>query len=117
VTDANVALGRVLPSRFPSIFGPTEDQPLDAAASLAAFSSLLSSNASTLPSSLALPENLAYGFLTVANEAMCRPIRSLTQMRGFDITTHVLSCFGGAGPQHACAIAKILGMRTVHVHK
>ena len=48
---------------------------------------------------------------------MCRPIRNLTQMRGFDITTHTLACFGGAGPQHACAIAKALGMTKVFVHR
>lgn len=29
VTDANAALGRVLPEYFPKIFGPNEDQPLD----------------------------------------------------------------------------------------
>jgi 5-oxoprolinase (ATP-hydrolysing) len=62
-------------------------------------------------------EELAYGFLKVANEAMCRPIRNLTQMKGFDITTHRLACFGGAGPQHACAIAKALGMSKVFVHR
>lgn len=62
-------------------------------------------------------EEVAYGFLKVANEAMCRPIRNLTQMKGFDITTHKLACFGGAGPQHACAIAKALGMSKVFVHR
>jgi N-methylhydantoinase A/oxoprolinase/acetone carboxylase beta subunit len=36
-------------------------------------------------------EDIAYGFLQVANEAMCRPIRNLTQMKGFDITTHKLA--------------------------
>lgn len=30
---------------------------------------------------------------------------------------HVLACFGGAGGQHACAIARSLGMETVFVHK
>ena len=60
---------------------------------------------------------LAWGFLQVANEAMCRPIRNLTQMKGYDITTHVLACFGGAGPQHACAMAKKLGMSEVFVHR
>jgi 5-oxoprolinase (ATP-hydrolysing) len=54
-------------------------------------------------------DEVAYGFLRVANEAMCRPIRNLTTMRGFDITTHALACFGGAGPQHCCAIAKVGG--------
>ena len=40
VTDANVALGRVQPRYFPRIFGVTEDQPLDADASIAAFEAL-----------------------------------------------------------------------------
>lgn len=29
VTDANLALGRLLPDHFPSIFGPNEDEPLN----------------------------------------------------------------------------------------
>lgn len=29
VTDANLALGRLLPEYFPKIFGPNEDSPLD----------------------------------------------------------------------------------------
>lgn len=29
VTDANLALGRLLPEYFPNIFGPDEDSPLD----------------------------------------------------------------------------------------
>ena len=62
-------------------------------------------------------EELAFGFLQVANEAMCRPIRNLTQMKGYDITNHILACFGGAGPQHACSIAKSLGMSEVYVHR
>lgn len=60
---------------------------------------------------------VAHGFLRVANEAMCRPIRELTQMKGFDITTHALACFGGAGGQHACAIARALGMRKIFIHR
>lgn len=37
------------------------------------------------------------GFVRVANEAMCRPIRALTQARGYALDEHVLGCFGGAG--------------------
>lgn len=37
ITDANLALGRVLPAFFPHIFGPGEDQPLDEAAARSAF--------------------------------------------------------------------------------
>lgn len=51
------------------------------------------------------------GFIRVPNEAMCRPIRALTQSRGFDTSKHVLACFGGAGGQHACSIARELGCR------
>jgi 5-oxoprolinase (ATP-hydrolysing) len=113
VTDANVVLGRVLPEHFPCIFGPNEDQPLDVAGARQAFEALC-----PLPEAQGRSvEELAYGFIQVANEAMCRPIRNLTQMKGFDITTHALACFGGAGPQHACAMAKALGMKRVLVHR
>lgn len=60
---------------------------------------------------------MAMGFIQVANEAMCRPIRALTQARGHDTSRHVLACFGGAGGQHACAIARSLGMKTVLIHR
>lgn len=62
-------------------------------------------------------EEVAIGFIRVANEAMCRPIRALTQAKGYDTSRHVLACFGGAGGQHACAIARSLGMGHVFVHK
>lgn len=54
-------------------------------------------------------EEVALGFIDVANEAMCRPVRSLTQARGYDTSNHVLASFGGAGGQHACAVARVLG--------
>ena len=62
-------------------------------------------------------EQVAMGFITVANEAMCRPIRALTQGKGYDTSKHKLACFGGAGGQHACSIARSLGMSTVSIHK
>ena len=62
-------------------------------------------------------EEVAMGFIRVANETMCRPIRALTQARGHDTAKHVLACFGGAGGQHACSIARSLGMSTVFVHR
>lgn len=62
-------------------------------------------------------EELALGFVNVANEAMSRPIRSLTQGKGFDTSQHILAVFGGAGSQHACSIAKNLGISTIFIHK
>ena len=113
VTDANALLGRVIPEEFPKIFGPNEDEALDVEGARSAFEEL-----TKLPEAQGRsPEELAYGFLQVANEAMCRPIRNLTQMKGFDITTHVLACFGGAGCQHACKMAQALGISRVFVHR
>eukprot|EP00475_Leptophrys_vorax_P015616 TRINITY_DN21915_c1_g1_i1.p1 TRINITY_DN21915_c1_g1~~TRINITY_DN21915_c1_g1_i1.p1 ORF type:complete len:928 (-),score=223.32 TRINITY_DN21915_c1_g1_i1:60-2681(-) len=48
---------------------------------------------------------------------MCRPIRAITQAKGFDTSSHVLAVFGGAGGQHACAIARNLGIKKIYVHR
>lgn len=48
---------------------------------------------------------------------MCGPIRNLTEARGFNTADHNLASFGGAGGQHACAIAEALSIRRVIVHK
>ncbi|XP_065350424.1 5-oxoprolinase [Cloeon dipterum] len=123
VTDANLVLGRILPKYFPKIFGPNENEPLDKEGVLKAFERLTNDinafeskerGAEFTPRT---KEEVAMGFIRVANEAMCRPIRALTQARGFDTSQHILACFGGAGGQHACSIARSLGMSTVLVHK
>ncbi|KAK0398342.1 hypothetical protein QR680_002542 [Steinernema hermaphroditum] len=120
VTDANLVLGRILPEYFPHIFGPNENEPLDKDAATQAMSKV-AAEASKFLKSLGRPElsvaETALGFIEVANESMCRPIRALTQARGYDTSRHTLACFGGAGGQHACAIAKALGMKTVKIHK
>ncbi|XP_072458758.1 5-oxoprolinase isoform X2 [Notamacropus eugenii] len=122
VTDANLVLGRLLPSSFPCIFGPGEDQPLSKEASKKALDAVTAQvNNFQVQGPYGLdpltPEEVAMGFIRVANEAMCRPIRALTQARGHDPSVHILACFGGAGGQHACAIARSLGMDTVHIHR
>ena len=38
-------------------------------------------------------------------------------MRGFDVKDHVLATFGGAGAQHACAIARSLGISKIFIHR
>ncbi|XP_014811625.1 PREDICTED: 5-oxoprolinase [Calidris pugnax] len=118
VTDANLCLGRLLPEYFPRIFGPGEDQPLCREAAAQAFEEMATTIRAFQATATALSvEEVAMGFLRVANEAMCRPIRALTQARGHDAAQHVLACFGGAGGQHACAIARALGMSRVFIHK
>ncbi|EDW01414.1 5-oxoprolinase isoform X2 [Drosophila grimshawi] len=121
VTDANLMLGRILPQYFPKIFGPNESEPLDYELTRKKFGVLQSDINAHLkvtgdPRVLTI-EQVALGFIRVANETMCRPIRALTQSRGLDTANHVLSCFGGAGGQHACSIARNLGIAKVVVHK
>lgn len=48
---------------------------------------------------------------------MCRPIRILTEAKGYDAGLHNLASFGGAGGQHACEIARKLGISRVLIHK
>lgn len=119
VTDANVLLGRVQPHLFPSIFGHSEKEMLDAEATRAAFESLtIEINEQSRSKSIQYTvEEVASGFIRVANEAMARPIRNLTTMKGRDVTKHSLATFGGAGPQHCCAIAKSLGIKQIFISK
>lgn len=122
VTDANLILGYVIPEFFPSIFGPNEDQPLDIDATREEFEKLarqINSYRKSQDSSARdmTVEAIAQGFVNVANETMCRPIRQLTEMKGHETSNHALACFGGAGPQHSCAIARSLGMKEVLIHR
>ncbi|KDN65779.1 hypothetical protein CSUB01_05839 [Colletotrichum sublineola] len=119
VTDANLFLGRLVPSSFPSIFGPNADAPLDAAVVAEKFAALTADfNAQTGRHESPLePRDVALGFLDVANETMARPIRNATEARGFAPEDHNLVSFGGAGGQHACDIADKLGVRRVLIHK
>ena len=111
VTDANVMLGKLIPDFFPKIFGPTQDQALDADAVRARFAAL----AADIGDGRA-PEAVADGFVTIAVENMANAIKKISVERGYDVTRYALSCFGGAGGQHACLVADALGMRTVHIH-
>ncbi|XP_063542483.1 5-oxoprolinase [Cydia strobilella] len=120
VTDANLLLGRLLPEYFPKIFGPNENEPLDKEATITAFKKMTNEINSFLKADGGKEmtmEEVAMGFLNVANEAMCRPINALTTARGHDAARHALACFGGAGGQHACAVARTLGVATVLLHK
>ncbi|KAI5776628.1 Hydantoinase B/oxoprolinase-domain-containing protein [Geopyxis carbonaria] len=116
VTDANLFLGRLLPDFFPKIFGPNEDLGLDPEASKKLFEELTAQINAELGKTMT-PEEVAHGFLEIANESMTRPIRSLTEAKGHDTSTHRLASFGGAGGQHAVAIARRLGISQILVHR
>lgn len=121
VTDANLFLGRLLPDFFPKIFGPKENEGLDEDASRTLFEELTAkinreARKEDMMSEMSSDE-VAFGFIKVANETMTRPIRSLTEAKGHDTSKHRLATFGGAGGQHAVAIAESLGIRQILVHR
>ncbi|MCC6918349.1 MAG: hydantoinase B/oxoprolinase family protein [Alphaproteobacteria bacterium] len=109
VTDANVMLGKLQPDFFPAIFGPGEDQKLDAGAVRAAFADMAGRIGKPA-------EEVAEGFIQIAVANMANAIKKISVARGYDVTSYALNCFGGAGGQHACLVADALGMETVLIH-
>jgi 5-oxoprolinase (ATP-hydrolysing) len=106
LTDANFALGRVQPDRFPL---PLARAPVERA--LAALQTAL--RAEGFERSL---DEIAAGFVAVANASMAEAISQVTTARGVDPRECALVGFGGASGQHVCALARALGMRHVVLH-
>ena len=107
VTDANLALGRLDPRFFPSVFGPKGDAPLDPAASRARLEALAQAMGAESV------EAAAEGFVAVAVEQMAQAVRRISTERGFDPREHALVAFGGAAGQVACQTAEALGVDQV----
>jgi 5-oxoprolinase (ATP-hydrolysing) len=83
-------------SSFPAIFGEHANEPLDTEVVAAKFEEL-TKEVNAESSIKFTPEQVALGFVKVANEAMTRPIRNTTEARGFATFDHNLVSFGGAG--------------------
>jgi 5-oxoprolinase (ATP-hydrolysing) len=111
VTDANICVGKLSARFFPRVFGPNADQPLDEDVVREKFAALAQEIGDGRS-----PEEVADGFLKIANENMANAIKQISIQRGHDVTRYVLNCFGGAGGQHACAVADALGMTRVLIH-
>ncbi len=108
VTDVNLYLGRIPEREFPF--------PLNRRAVEEHLRALCAEIAAAPSPRQYEPRELAAGFVEIANANMVRAIRRISVARGYDPADHVLVTFGGAGGQHACAIARTLGMRQVLVH-
>ena len=115
LTDCNLLLGRIQPDCFPQVFGPDQRQPLDREIVRQRFATLAAEVKAAAGQSLT-PRALAEGFLRIAVENMANAIKHISTQRGHDVTTHTLCCFGGAGGQHACAVADALGMPAILIH-
>src|SRR5690625_3722103 len=114
VTDANVMLGRVPAGHAPRVFGPGGDAPLDDALVRERFAAL-ATTIGEATGATPTPEEVAEGFLAVAVANMAAAVKKVSVQRGHDVTGYALTSFGGAGGQHACAVADSLGISTVLV--
>jgi len=109
VTDCNVMLGKIQPEFFPQVFGHSGNEKLNADIVTEKFQQLAADIDQT-------PEAIASGFLAIAVDNMSNAIKQISLQRGYDVSDYTLCCFGGAGGQHACAIADTLGMKRILIH-
>jgi 5-oxoprolinase (ATP-hydrolysing) len=114
LTDANVMLGRIQPAHFPAVFGPGGDQPLDDEIVRRRFTELAADIRGKTGDDRS-PEQVAEGFSQIAVANMANAVKKISVQKGRDVTGYTLTTFGGAGGQHACAVADALGIRTVLV--
>jgi len=99
VTDANLVLGRLQANAFLG-----EGMVLNFHAAKQAVEKI----AQQIDKSI---EETAQGIIRIANEHMVRALRTISVQRGFDPQNFSLTCFGGAGGLHVCALADALKMQ------
>ncbi len=115
ITDCNLLLGRLTAEHFPAVFGPTGDEHLSIAAARAKLRVEANKIVSDDAEQLSL-EAVAAGFVDIAVQSMAGAIKTISTQRGYDVGEYALACFGGAGGQHACAVADVLGVARVLIH-
>ena len=104
VTDANLLLGRINPARINGVELPADIEHVRA----------LIETKIGKPLGLGA-EAAAAGILSVANAAMADAIRFVSIEKGFDPRDFAIFAFGGAGPMHAGALARELGVPKILV--
>ena len=102
VTDANIVLGKLNQKK---ILGGRMDVDIELAKNAIKTKICDKSNLDM--------KRAANGIITVVNSNMVRAIRSVSVEKGYDVREFSLMAFGGAGPLHACEVAKELGMKEV----
>lgn len=106
ITDVNLLLNRFDVDKAPI--------PFDIQAAEDCCNELLETITSATKEPITRAE-LLESLLQLAIESMGTAIRRISVAEGYAPSDHALLAFGGAGPQHACALASHLGMDTVLV--
>ena len=104
LTDMNLLLGRVVAEHFPF--------RLDTDAVKRRMRALTREVKNDTGASRT-PIELAEGFIRIANANMAAAIKRISIAKGYDAGEYVLCSYGGAGGQHACAIARQLGISRI----
>ncbi len=106
ISDVDLALGRFVTHRFPFpvSVAPVQGALEEIAAELREAGHALS------------PLDVAEGLFEIANRNMAEALRKVSVARGFDVRKHALVVFGGAGGQHACALARLLEIQQIVFH-
>ncbi len=102
VTDANIVLGKLNQSK---ILGGRMDVDLELAKK-AVKENICDKSTLDL-------KQAAAGIISVVNSNMTRAIRVVSVERGYDAREFTLMAFGGAGPLHACEVARDMGITSV----
>ena len=104
ITDVNLLLGRMDPDHF--------GLPVRPQAAEAALDKIAQAIREREKRDITAYELLS-GFLDIANERMADAINEISLRQGYDPHEYALVAFGGAGGQHACAVANRLGTRRI----
>ena len=104
ITDCNLVLGYLSAGNF--LGGQMQ---LDNGAARSAINDVVSK-----PLNMDM-EDAAEGIIRIIDVKMAEAIKAISTMRGHDLRDFMLLAFGGAGPVHACRIARDLGMAGVIV--
>lgn len=102
VTDVNLLMGRLQPENF-SI-------PIDLSAAKRRLREIVDALGGETDEGEVLE-----GFLRIANERMAEAVRRISLKKGYAPSRYTLVAFGGAGGQHACALAGMLDIDRVLV--
>ena len=109
ITDSNLVTGRIQVDFFPKTFGNNSKISLSLSDSQILFKQLSDKMNVSM-------EELAEGYISVADNSMAEAIKKISVQRGYDLREYCLTVFGGAAGQHACSIAEILDMKTCLIH-
>lgn len=104
ITDVNLLLGRADAQLFSIPLYPKKSEE-----ALEQLVKKIKSATGKRPNKETLLESL----LLIANEKMAEAIKKVSVQQGHDPSEFTLLSFGGAGGQHACEIANLLGMKKI----